>query len=198
MASYALITPARNEAEFIELTIKSVVAQTFRPVRWVIVSDGSTDATDDIVTNYIGSNPWIGLLRLPERKERHFAGKVHAFNAGWAELRSLNPSVIGNLDADVSLGPDHFDYLVRKFDSDPALGVCGSPFGRDHSNTTIGSRISKMSGVVANCSGENVTKRSVDILPLRAVVSTISRWFPQESKDGRPGRLPIRYAFIIG
>jgi len=128
MASYALITPARNEAEFIELTIKSVVAQTFRPVKWVIVSDGSTDGTDDIVKNYIGANPWIVLLRMPERKERHFAAKVHAFNAGWAEVRSLKPSVIGNLDADVSFGPEHFDYLVRKFDSDPALGVCGAPF----------------------------------------------------------------------
>jgi poly-beta-1,6-N-acetyl-D-glucosamine synthase len=128
MASYALITPARNEAEFIELTIKSVVAQTFRPVEWVIVSDGSTDGTDDIVKNYIGANPWIVLLRMPERKERHFGGKVHAFNAGWAEVRRLKPSVIGNLDADVSFGPDHFDYLVRKFDSDPALGVCGAPF----------------------------------------------------------------------
>jgi cellulose synthase/poly-beta-1,6-N-acetylglucosamine synthase-like glycosyltransferase len=128
MASYALITPARNEAEFIELTIKSVVAQTFRPVKWVIVSDGSTDGTDDIVKNYMGANPWIVLLRMPERKERHFAAKVHAFNAGWAEVRSLKPSVIGNLDADVSFGPEHFDYLVRKFDSDPALGVCGAPF----------------------------------------------------------------------
>jgi biofilm PGA synthesis N-glycosyltransferase PgaC len=128
MASYALITPARNEAEFIEGTIKSVVAQTLRPVQWVIVSDGSTDGTDDIVKNYIRANPWIVLLRLPERKERHFAAKVHAFNAGWAEVRSLKPSVIGNLDADVSVGPDHFDYLVRKFDSDPALGVCGAPF----------------------------------------------------------------------
>lgn len=128
MASYALITPARNEAEFIELTIKCVVAQTFRPLKWVIVSDGSTDGTDDIVKNYVGANPWIVLLRMPERKERHFSGKVHAFNAGWAEVQSLKPSVIGNLDADVSFEPDHFDYLVRKFDTDPALGVCGAPF----------------------------------------------------------------------
>jgi cellulose synthase/poly-beta-1,6-N-acetylglucosamine synthase-like glycosyltransferase len=97
-------------------------------VKWVIVSDGSTDGTDDIVKNYMGANPWIVLLRMPERKERHFAAKVHAFNAGWAEVRSLKPSVIGNLDADVSFGPEHFDYLVRKFDSDPALGVCGAPF----------------------------------------------------------------------
>ena len=49
LPTYVLITPARNEAQFIELTIKAVVAQTIRPIRWIIVSDGSTDGTDEIV-----------------------------------------------------------------------------------------------------------------------------------------------------
>ena len=76
LPSYVLITPARNEARFIELTIRSVVAQTVRPLKWVIVSDGSTDGTDDIVTKYLGENPWIELVRMPARHERHFAGKA--------------------------------------------------------------------------------------------------------------------------
>ena len=77
--NYVLITPARNEAEFIDLTIRSIVAQTFRPLKWVIVSDGSTDQTDEIVKGYAEAYPWIQLLRMPERKERHFAGKVACF-----------------------------------------------------------------------------------------------------------------------
>ena len=77
--SYVLITPARNEAAFIENTIKAVVAQTLRPAKWVIVSDGSTDGTDDIVAEYAAEHPWIELVRMPERRERHFAGKVAAF-----------------------------------------------------------------------------------------------------------------------
>ena len=53
--NYVLITPARNEAAFIEQTIESVVAQTARPAKWVIVSDGSTDGTDEIVGRYATS-----------------------------------------------------------------------------------------------------------------------------------------------
>ena len=82
LPTYVLITPARNESKFIELTLQSVVAQTYRPLKWVIVSDGSTDGTDEIVGKYTAEHSWIELVRMPERKERHFAGKVHAFNAG--------------------------------------------------------------------------------------------------------------------
>src|SRR5882672_5997533 len=102
LPTYVLITPARNEAEFIELTLKSVVAQTVRPLKWVIVSDGSTDGTDEIVQEYVSRHPWIELVRMRERKERHFAGKVDAFNAGLAKVTHLSYDVIGNLDGDVS------------------------------------------------------------------------------------------------
>ena len=68
--SYVLITPARNEASFIESTIKSVVAQTKKPLKWVIVSDGSTDGTDEIVIRYSASYPWIELVRMPEHRNR--------------------------------------------------------------------------------------------------------------------------------
>jgi biofilm PGA synthesis N-glycosyltransferase PgaC len=128
LPTYILITPAYNEAEYIELTLQSMVAQTFRPLKWIIVSDGSTDGTDDIVRKYIVENPWIELLRMPERAERHFAGKVHAFNAGYARAKELNPQVIGNLDADVSFEPEHFQFLLSKFAEDPELGVGGAPF----------------------------------------------------------------------
>lgn len=125
---YVLITPARDESRFIELTLKSMVAQTVPPMKWVIVSDGSTDGTDDIVRRYSAEHSWIELVRMPERRERHFAGKVLAFNAGRARVADLDFSVIGNLDADVSFEPGHFQFLVEKFEPDSRLGVVGAPF----------------------------------------------------------------------
>src|SRR5262245_10781480 len=106
--SYVLITPARNEAKSIEGTIQSVVKQTHLPLKWVIVSDGSTDGTDDIVKRYAASHPWIELVRRPERQERHFAGKVHAFNAGYERVQKLQYDVIGNLDADLTFDEEYF------------------------------------------------------------------------------------------
>jgi len=132
---YVLITPARNEAEFIELTLKSVVAQTVRPLKWVIVSDGSTDGTDEIVSKYAAEYPWIELLRMPERRERHFAGKVLAFNAGQAKVRDLPYEVIGSLDGDISFEPDYFSFLLGKLAEDPGLGLVGTPFHEESSHT---------------------------------------------------------------
>ncbi len=128
LLSYVLITPARNEAEYIGLTIESMMAQTYRPLKWVIVSDGSTDQTDEIVRKAIAECNWIELVQMPPRKERHFAGKVGAFNAGYDEVKDLDFNVVGNLDADVSFGPDHFEFLLGKMSENPQLGVAGAPF----------------------------------------------------------------------
>ena len=128
LPSYVLVTPARNEAQFIELTIQSMVAQTVRPLKWVIVSDGSTDGTDEIVRRYAAEHEWMELLRMPERKERHFAGKVYAFNAGQAKVEGLPYEVIANLDADITFESDYFSFLLEKLATDPALGVIGTPY----------------------------------------------------------------------
>ena len=125
---YVLVTPARNEAQFIELTIRSMIAQTHLPLKWVIVSDGSTDGTDEIVGRYLPDHPWIALVRMPERKERHFAGKVHAFDTGFDRVKDLDFDVIGNLDADVSFEADHFGYLLKRMAENERLGLAGAPF----------------------------------------------------------------------
>jgi glycosyltransferase involved in cell wall biosynthesis len=136
--TYALVTPARNEAAFIEQTICSVIAQTAPPRKWIIVSDGSTDGTDEIVQHYASEHDWIELLRMPERRDRQFAAKAHAFNAGYAHLSTLNSQlstswdIIGNLDADITFGPDYFEFLLSKFQLFPELGVVGTPFVEDH------------------------------------------------------------------
>ena len=132
---YVLVTPARNEAQFIELTIQSVLAQTERPLKWVIVSDGSTDGTDDIVRRYAVEHEWIALLRMPEREERHFAGKVYAFNAGLAIVKDLPYEVIVSLDADISFEKDYISFLLDKLSADPMLGLVGTPFLETSSET---------------------------------------------------------------
>jgi biofilm PGA synthesis N-glycosyltransferase PgaC len=125
---YVLITPAHNEAAFIQKTLESMVAQTVLPERWVIVDDGSTDGTTEIGANYASRYPWIELVRLPQRRDRSFAGKVHAFNAGLERVQSLQFEVIGNLDADLSFDADYLEFLMEKFSEDPKLGVAGTPF----------------------------------------------------------------------
>src|SRR6187549_3251004 len=97
---YVLVTPARNEAALIQKTLDSMGAQTLPPEKWVIVDDGSTDRTAEIVEGYLARYPWIELVRRPPHLERSFAGKVHAFNAGFERVQSLEFDVIGNLDGD--------------------------------------------------------------------------------------------------
>jgi biofilm PGA synthesis N-glycosyltransferase PgaC len=129
---YVLITPAHNEEAFIEKILASMVAQTQLPERWIIVDDGSTDNTAEIVWPYAQRYPWIELIRRSPQLHRSFAGKVRAFNAGLERVQeSVEFEVIGNLDADVSFDPDYLEFLMRKFSEDPKLGVAGTPFTED-------------------------------------------------------------------
>jgi glycosyltransferase involved in cell wall biosynthesis len=125
---YVLITPARNEEAFIEKTIQSMIKQTVLPAKWVIVNDGSTDATSSIIRPYLTDHRWIELVDLPVRRDRNFAAKVYAFNAGQERVRNLEYDVIGNLDSDVSLDDDHFAFLLNEFRKNPRLGVAGTIF----------------------------------------------------------------------
>jgi biofilm PGA synthesis N-glycosyltransferase PgaC len=125
---YVVVTPARNESEFIEQTILSVTRQSVLPMKWVIVSDGSTDGTDDIVRRYCGKFPWIELVCMPPREERHFAGKVFSFNAGYAKVAGLDFDFIASLDADISFEPAYFEYLLGQFPRNAELGLAGTPF----------------------------------------------------------------------
>ena len=153
-SQYALVTPARNEGDYIEGTIRSVIAQTVLPVRWVIVSDGSTDDTDQIVKSYQVRYPWIELLRMPDRRERQFAAKAHAFNAGCARLNGTKYDIIGNLDADITFATDYFEFLLRKFAADTNLGVAGTPFVEDHDDQnrhTYAHRFAQLEHVSGAC-----------------------------------------------
>ena len=123
--SYVLVTAARNEEAYIEKTIQSVVNQTILPKRWVIVSDGSTDRTDEIVSQYAANYGFIKLVHAKPQGKRNYASKVNAIKVGFRLLKSVEYDFIGNLDADVSFGPDNYECILRKFEKNARLGIAG-------------------------------------------------------------------------
>lgn len=125
MSNYVIITPANNEAAFIEQTIAAVIAQTVRPLKWVIVNDASTDQTREIVESHARQHNFIELVNVQRAAGRHFGNKVRAFNTGLERVKNLNFDFIGNLDADISFAPDYFSSLLKQFEADPKLGLAG-------------------------------------------------------------------------
>lgn len=124
---YVLITPAKNEQLYIGETIRSVVVQTLKPVRWIIVDDGSTDQTARIAAEAIKDYPFISVISRQVTERRNFGSKVAAFNAGLELLREIDFSFIGNLDADISLPPNYYQSVIAEFNRDQNLGVAGGP-----------------------------------------------------------------------
>lgn len=122
---YVLITAAKNEESYIEKTIQSVLNQTIKPEQWIIVSDGSTDSTNEIVEKYKNKNKFIDLISLPPKKERNFSSKVNALNLALKKLEGKQYDFIGNLDADVTLDKSYYEEIFYAFQKNPKLGIAG-------------------------------------------------------------------------
>jgi len=124
--NYVVVTPVRNEAEFVGGTIDSMVAQTVQPSQWIIVDDGSTDETAAIVHEWSLKYPWICLVSRSNRGFRkRGGGVVEAFNEGYAALTITDYQFIVKLDGDVSFAPDYFERLLTQFANDSKLGIAG-------------------------------------------------------------------------
>jgi glycosyltransferase involved in cell wall biosynthesis len=108
-----------------------MIRQTALPLKWVIVDDGSLDATAEIVEKHLAQHDWIELVRLPKHRDRSFAAKVTAFYAGLERVKTMAHEVVGNLDADVSFDEDYCEFLMTKFAEDLDLGVAGTVFRED-------------------------------------------------------------------
>ncbi len=121
---YILITPSRNEEKYIEKTIKSVIEQTFLPEKWIIVSDGSTDRTDEIVKHYESKADFIQLLRREPGTGRDFGSKVYAIMEGVRKIpETTDYSFIGVMDSDVSFEPSFFEDVLSKMESNKKIGI---------------------------------------------------------------------------
>ncbi|MDQ4090354.1 MAG: glycosyltransferase family 2 protein [Actinomycetota bacterium] len=140
--AYAVVTPTRNNADTLAETVRSVTAQSSLPVRWVIVSDGSTDGTDEIVRAAAERHPFIRLIRRSTGESGGFGSKVAAFEVGRAALADVDYEFIGNLDADVAFGPDYFERLLDAFAGDHRLGVAGGSIVEHLGDRTIPQRVS--------------------------------------------------------
>ena len=125
MDAYVLITAARNEQDYIERTLSSVVSQTLRPLRWIIVNDGSTDRTADIVKAYCFRYPFVHLISVPSGGKRTFEAKSRSVNMAFQQLADLTFGFVGNLDADVAFESRYCEKLVAKFKACERLGLAG-------------------------------------------------------------------------
>ncbi|MDZ7271795.1 MAG: glycosyltransferase family 2 protein [candidate division KSB1 bacterium] len=121
---YVLITAARNEELFIERAIVSVARQTVLPLRWIIVDNGSTDRTREVVTRNLARYPFLRLMVVKPSGEQ-FAQKVHAINLAYEQLRPLPFAFVGVLDADITLEPRYYEQLLALFGQMPRLGIAG-------------------------------------------------------------------------
>ncbi len=123
---YAIVSPVRDEEEYIEQTLRSVIQQSVRPTEWIIVDDGSKDRTAEIIDEYAKKYPWIKALHRNDRGQRvPGTGVMEAFYSGYDKLASKDWEFIVKLDGDVGLGPDYFEQCFERFDQDPKLGMCG-------------------------------------------------------------------------
>lgn len=125
LAPYVLVTPARNEEDYLGRTIESVVRQTHRPRRYVLVSDGSTDRTEEIAAEQADRHDFVHLVTARAGGARNFGSKVAAIRAGLRELEGIDYELLGFLDADVSFERTYFERLVARMVARPTLGIAG-------------------------------------------------------------------------
>ena len=125
LPSYAVISPVKDEARHFERTAQALLAQTHRPVRWIVVDDGSSDRTFDIACGYAAKHDWITVIRsgASGRRERG-APIVRAFNQGLASLQT-RPDFVVKLDGDLFFPSHYFAWVAATFNVDPRAGVVG-------------------------------------------------------------------------
>ena len=127
---YCLITPCRNEAKFARRTLESVTRQSEAPARWVIVDDGSTDSTPQILAEYASRFPYIRIVRRTDRGDRKLgSGVIEAFYAGFETIDPSAFDYLCKLDLDLDLPTRYFAMLMDRMETEPRLGCCsGKPY----------------------------------------------------------------------
>jgi len=131
MASYVIVTAAHNEEDNLDRLFGCVLEQTVKPLVWIIVSDGSTDKTDEIARRYAGETPWMRFVRREKpdqerrRVEKVAPGKVAAVEMALTSLSGVEYEYFANLDADVTFEPSYYEQVLQRFESDRSLGIAG-------------------------------------------------------------------------
>lgn len=132
--SYIVVTPVKDEERYVARTLESVTSQTVRPLRWVLVDDGSTDSTPEIIQEYVRTFDWISYVRINRTTERKLGtAEVWAFTIGYESVRELDHGFVVKLDADLLLPPDYFEQMLRRFRDNPKLGIASGLYLEDKS-----------------------------------------------------------------
>lgn len=139
---YILLTAARNEEKNIEKTIQSVINQTIKPIQWIIISDGSTDKTDEIVLSYAKKNKFMTFFRASGDKSHNFGSKVKAINFGRQQINVKKYDYVGVIDADISFSSNYFEELICRFNQNQRLGIGGGIIYEIYNNKKIKQKIS--------------------------------------------------------
>lgn len=129
---YCLISPCRDEAAYVRRTLDSVIGQTVKPALWIIVDDGSTDGTADILADYAAQHDWIRVIRRDDRGARRVGpGVIDAFYTGYDAVADADFAYVCKLDVDLDLPPRYFESLIEHMEEDPRIGTCsGKPYYR--------------------------------------------------------------------
>lgn len=121
-----IITPVRDEEDYIKVTIESVLRQTLLPYRWVIVDDGSTDNTGAIIQTFAYKMPFMQYVRINDRGYRMPGqGVVEAFYAGFKTIEGLDYDIIAKMDGDLQFERETFEIIANRFLDEPKLGITG-------------------------------------------------------------------------
>lgn len=129
LSDYIVISPVKDEAHYIEETMRSVVGQTTTPSQWIIVDDGSIDNTTNIAERYSHNYPWIKLLKISrDAKRMPGSAVINAFNKGYELIKDAHFDFIVKLDCDVRFGPGYFEGLISKFQEDEKLGIASGRY----------------------------------------------------------------------
>jgi biofilm PGA synthesis N-glycosyltransferase PgaC len=122
---YVLISPCRNESAFMRQTLDSVIGQTLRPAHWLIVDDGSTDETPQILAEYAALHAWISIVTRADRGHRAVGpGVVDAFYSGYRAINPKDFDFVCKLDLDLLLPPRYFEILINRLNADPRIATC--------------------------------------------------------------------------
>lgn len=123
--SYVLISACRNESGYVEKLIDAIAAQKIRPLRWIIVDDGSTDDTYARAVAKSAQLPFVEVAKMPGGRVRSFSSQVYAAMYGSERVKDLPYDFLGFLDADILVKPDYYERLMEFMNADPQLGICG-------------------------------------------------------------------------
>jgi poly-beta-1,6-N-acetyl-D-glucosamine synthase len=124
MVKYVIISPVRNEEKFLKLTVDSMINQTILPVEWIMVNDGSTDRTEEMINEYTLQYSWIKLMTLTDRGY-YFPGTgvVNVFKKGYEKIENQDWDFLVKLDVDLAFEPDYFETIFNRFQTNPKLGI---------------------------------------------------------------------------